>query len=281
MSEPVAEPVSEQVETQEPTQAPVAPSEGPWYSSMDLDEGTIGYVQSKGWENPKVLLESYRHLEQFKGADEKQLIKLPDEMLPENMGPIWEKLGRPTNTDGYEMSLPEGVQVDSARLESFRQWAFENGVSKDAFAKLAALDHEYHASRDQMFEENLAHELRQQEVSLKNEWGAKHDESVFMAQKAIRELGLSEEQVSIIQTGMGHDNMMKMFHKISTALGEKAFAEGEKKTDFGMTREQARYEIELIMEEAGKDRQVWDQINAKSGPKYSRLQQLRAIRAEG
>lgn len=270
--------VTEQIEAPQAEQTEQAPTDSPWYSGLELDESTTGYVQTKGWQSPKDLLDSYRNLEKFKGTDEKHILKLPDEQLPENMGEVWNRLGRPETPDGYKVELPEGVKVDESRFDAMRKLAHENGITSDAFAKIAKMDAEYQIQQQKAYEESIATEMQKQEVELKNEWGSRYDESVFIAEKGMREMGIDADTKEVLQVGLGYDGMMKFFHKVASAMGEKAFAEGEKRTDFGMTKEQARYEMDNIMGKASTDPSVMAQFNNKSGPDYARYNQLLAIR---
>ena len=272
----MSEEMAEQVEA---PQAPVQ-NEGPWYSGLELDESTTGYVQTKGWQSPKDLLDSYRNLEKFKGTDEKHILKLPEEQLPENMGEVWNKLGRPETPDGYKVELPEGIKLDENRFDAMRKLAHENGITGDAFAKIAKMDAEYQLQQQKAYEESVAVELQKQQVELKNEWGSRYDESVFIAQKGMREMGIDGETAEILQVGLGYDGMMKFFHKVASAMGEKAFAEGEKRSDFGITKQQARYEMDAILAEAKTDPSVAAQFKTNTGPKYARYNQLLAIRHE-
>lgn len=267
-----------------PDTAGVVPSQdadAPWYGSMEIDESTQGYIQAKGWDSPKALLESYRNLEKFKGASEDRLLTLPEDQLPENMGEVWNRLGRPESPEGYEIELPEGVNVDETRLNSMRELAHSKGVSKDAFQEFARLDAEQQVAQQKAFEEQAASELRQQETELKNEWGSKYDESVFMAEKGMREMGMSQDQVDAMKYSLGYDTTMKFFNKVASAMGEKALAEGEKRSDFGMTPEQARYEMDQLMAKASSDPQVMAQWERSTGPEYARYKQLQSIRHGG
>ena len=270
--------MSDEAIEEEVTQTPEHDADSPWYSDMGLDDSSIGYLQKKGWENPKAMFDSYRNLEKLKGAPEDRLLTLPEEQLPENMGDIWNRLGRPENIDGYEVDLPDGVSVNPARMDAMRKVAHEGGVSKATFAKMAKVDAEYYAQEQKAYEEQLQSELKSQEVELKNEWGSRYDESVFMAQKGMREMGLTDDQKESLQIGLGYDGMMKFFHKVAMAMGEGAFVEGEKKSDFGMTPEMARHEMDNLLSRAGNDPAVRAQWQKKAGPDYSRYKQLMAIR---
>jgi hypothetical protein len=253
-------------------------SDAPWYGSMEIDESTQGYIQSKGWDSPKALLDSYRNLEKFKGAPEDRLLTLPEEQLPENMGEIWNRLGRPETPEGYEVELPEGVNIDNARLESMRQFAHDNGITKSAFAELAKIDAEQQLAKQQEFNQQAEAEMRQQETELKNEWGSKYDESMFLAEKGAREMGVDADTLDALKYTLGFDGAMKMFHKVASAMGEKAFVDGEKRSDFATTPEQARYEMDQLLGKAASDSAIMAQWEKQAGPDYARYKQLQSIR---
>jgi len=279
MSDESMAPIEPEVATPSGNTEPDAPTN--WYSSMEIDESTQGYIQSKGWDSPKALLESYRNLEKFKGAPEDRLLTLPEEQLPEHMGEVWNRLGRPETPEGYEVELPEGITLDEARMNSMREFAHQNGISKDAFAKLAKLDAEQQLANQKAYEESMQAEFQRQETELKNEWGTKYDESVFMAEKGMREMGVDAEAFDVIKYGLGYDGAMKFFQKVASAMGEKALVEGEKRSDFGMTPEQARYEMDQLMAKALSDPQVMAQWERSTGPDYARYKQLQSIRHGG
>jgi len=263
----------------EPSDNPATPVESttPWYSNYELDEETVGYIQTKGFDDPVKVLDSYRNLEKFKGVDEKHLIRLPEDELPENMGDIWNRLGRPESPDGYEIEAPDNFQVDNERVAKYQQIAHEAGISNSAFKKLFGQFVQDEIDGGSMFERTLAEQRAQQENNLKHEWGPKYDESLFLAEKGAREIGLSEDAKEIIIAGMGYDGAMKTFRRIAEALGEKAFVEGERPSDFGRTPEMARYEKEQIMQRAQTDDSVRKQFAAMAGPDYARYKQLMEI----
>jgi len=245
-----------------------------WYDGRDLPDETIGYIQTKGFDDPVKVLESYRNLEKFKGVDEKRLLKLPEEELPENMGDIWNRLGRPESPDGYEIEAPENFQIDSDRVSKYKQLAHEAGISNSAFKKLFGQFVKDEIEGGSAFEASLAEQRQKQEMDLKREWGPKYDESVFLAEKGIRELGLSDEAKEIIIAGMGYDGAMKAFNKIAHAIGEKAFVDGESKSDFGTTPEMAKYEKDQLLQRAQSDPAVRKQWEIQAGPEYSRYKKL-------
>lgn len=271
----------EQTETVEApeVQAPSAPAVEPaWYDNMGLDDGTKGYVQTKGWKSNADLLKSYQDLERFRGVSEDRILKLPEQELPENMGDIYNRLGRPETPDGYQVDIPEGMKANDALLGKVKDVAHKKGVSSEAFKEIINVYNQEQVQANEAYEQSQVAERQAQEVALKNEWGTKYDESVFMAEKGMRELGLTDEDKAIIEVGMGYDRMMKAFSKIAKSIGEKSFHEGEKQSDFGTTPEMARHEIEQINAEAATDKAVYQQLIEKKGPKYHRLQQLRKIR---
>src|SRR5690348_16017735 len=71
----------------------------PWYDGTGLEQEHIGLLQARGLDKldaPKAaasLVKSYRELQQKTGYPADRLVVWPDK--PENMGPIFEKLGVP------------------------------------------------------------------------------------------------------------------------------------------------------------------------------------------
>jgi hypothetical protein len=251
-----------------------------WYDGLELDDIEIGAIQNKGWKSPADAVRSYNSLEKLRGVPEDRLLKLPEEGSTDGWDGIYEKLGRPSDAKEYVMELPEGMQVDEGFMQTAQQTAFDNGISAKGFTELAKAYNEMQLQQEAVYQETVAQELEQQKVTLKNEWGSKHDEAQFIADKAMREMGLSEDEKSIIQAGIGYDGMYKMFNKIGDALSESMFVEGEHKSDFGRTPEQDKHEKKMLLDSIQADATRWEAYSNKVGPDYARMQQLYAKMAK-
>jgi len=270
----------EAVETTESSTESVE-SEGSsnWYDNQGFDEDTVGMIQTKGWDKVSDVVDSYRGLEKFHGVPKDQLLKLPKDGDAEGMGEVWNKLGRPESSDGYTMETPDGMQVNDDLYSKAKEMAFENGISSKAFTELMSLYNGSLQGGQQEYDIQLANNLQVQEQQLKHEWGPRHDESVFIADKAIRELGISSDDIEVMKIGMGHDGMYKMFNRIGALMGEKNVINSDSSTnDFAMTPEKARHEMKNIMKALEADPTRAAQYGAKGGADYVRYNQLKEFR---
>jgi hypothetical protein len=253
--------------------------ESNWYDGNGFDEETIGYLQTKGWDGIKPMLDSYKGLEKMRGVPEEQLLKLPKDMNPESMGEVWNKLGRPDTADLYSMDVPEGMEVNEDLYGKAKELAFNNGMTGKAFTELTALYNSSLSSGQEDYDTQLDNEMKIQEKELKSEWGTKHDESVFIADKAMRELGVTTDNIEVLRIGLGHDGMYKLFNKIGSLMGEKNVMSADGPiSDFGVTPQMAKSEISTIMAALSADPSRYSQYASKGGPDYERVQQLRALR---
>ena len=129
--------------------APQGEGQAVWYGSAS-DE-MKGYIQNKGWDDdPMKAVSSYQELEKFRGANENELLRFPKD--PEADGAfdeIYTKLGRPESADAYEVTLPDGVPIDEARLGVYRDLAYKSGISQKQFQALAEADANYMAGVQQ------------------------------------------------------------------------------------------------------------------------------------
>ena len=109
---------------------PVGNDELDWGWTGDVGDDMLGVIQNKGWKGVEDIVNSYTNLEKFRGADENSLLKMPSN--DEERNEFYSKLGRPDKAEDYNFNAPEGYEeTDLDKL--FREKAFENGVSADAY----------------------------------------------------------------------------------------------------------------------------------------------------
>ena len=251
-----------------------------WYDNMELDDVEIGGIQNKGWKSPADAVRSYNSLEKLRGVPEDRILKLPEEGSTDGMDGIYEKLGRPSEASEYIMDLPEGMNVDEGLMSSMQETAFANGVNAKGFTEMAKIYNESLQQQETAYQESMAQELETQKASLKNQWGTKHDEAQFIADKAMREMGISDDERSILESGLGHDGMYKFFKKVGDSLGEAVYVEGEQKSDFGTTLEQMKHEKTMLLASISADTNRLTAYGNKTGPDYLRMRQLYANMAK-
>lgn len=251
--------------------------DSPWYSDIAQDDSTAGYIQAKGWKDAGDILESYRNLEKFRGVSEDKLLKLPDEQTPESMRGIYEQLGAAKSVDEYQVTMPDNMEVDEGLLGQAREFAFESGMSTSQFQQLVDIYNQSIISGANNITEEYNTNREIQENQLKQDWGSQYQESLFLAEQAMREVGVSDEQRAVLEAGLGVDGTAKLFNKVGSSLQE-VNVDSKASSDFGMTPEKARYEMDTILSRASTDRSVAEQFQKATGPEYDRYKQLMKLR---
>lgn len=98
------------------------------------------------------------------------------------------KIGRPDDAKGYELptvTLPNGMQMNVAEVEAFKEKAFAAGMTKKQFKEIFGyrIDTMIKEANDQSAAATAARQAS--ETKLRNEFGAKYDERVQGVQKLV------------------------------------------------------------------------------------------------
>ena len=241
-----AAPASAQVSA--PAAAPAAaPSVPSWLNGAD--ETTVGYVQNKGWSDPKQVLDGYRNLEKLLGADKaNNAVIIPRaEADPKEWAAVYDRLGRPTGPDGYKVEVPKGgdANIQNAALAKFH----ELGLSKQQGETLAKWYNDLGTQSIQMQETQRAQQFQQEEAAVRQEWGNAYTQNLAQAQAAARGLGLDNATIDKMSEALGHKGTMQLLQKIGSRMGEDGFVTGDKTESFGnaLTPGQAKSEIQSLM----------------------------------
>ncbi|UOF83095.1 hypothetical protein [Caudoviricetes sp.] len=191
-----------------------------------LTEDSRGYVQNKGFQNPAMVIDSYRSLEKLLGAPKERLLRLPEKDDAPEWGDVYNRLGRPATANDYKIDVPPEMGGDG----KFADWAKTNfhelGLSKKQAEGLAGRWNEYQKNVMSQSNENLAYQNQQQEASLKREWGAAFDQNMNMAKRAAQTFGMDGATIDKLESAMGFSGIMKFMHSLGSKLGEDSFVQG-------------------------------------------------------
>lgn len=237
--------------TPTPTGTGTTPTPTPTPGVVDtkwLGEGAdptlVGYVQNKGWKDPRELLDGYRNLEKLVGE---QRIALPkDEKDEAAWGKLYDSMGRPKTAEEYKLPVPEGG--DPALAKHFSGVFHKAGLS----AKQAtAVTNEWNAiTAKAAKDEQTARETKQgQEMdAVKAEWGGAYDERVAVGQRAMRTFGIDTDVATKLEAAMGSKWLMDFSFRIGHALTEHKGEgmEGGGPKAGALTPQQAIAEIERL-----------------------------------
>ena len=213
----------------------------------EADEGTVAYVENKGWKSPSDLLQSYRGAETLRGVPAHELIRIPKaDSTPEDMAAFFGKIGRPETPDKYEITPPEGQD------KSFSEWAkgtFHRANLTAAQAKAIAGEWdaylgEMHTKQTTAKEERFAAEV----AELKREWAKGYEGEEQKVKVAIKKMGMEEADFISMQEVMGYAKTMKRLAAIGETFGEDSFVTG---SSVAMTPARAQERIASLQKDAG------------------------------
>ncbi len=134
----------------------------------------------------------------------------------------------------YEFTMPEGVELDEKALEKFEPLMREADLSQEQAQKLAEVYAEQRAVDVQEAQEAAVAQWEQQKSDWVNDLksdsdfgGANFDRNVETAKLAMQQFGSDELKATLNETGLGnHPEIVKLFHKIGTAISEDSFSHG-------------------------------------------------------
>jgi len=226
------------------------------------------------------LFKSYKELEKLVGLEK---IPLPKKdkagnLDPEGVKGVMERLGMPKESSGYKLEkvkIPEGVKVSPERLE---------GV-KGVYHKLNLLPHQADGVTQFMMD-TLAKASAEQgqkavadrqaaETELRTEWGAKYDQNISLAKKAMKAFA-DEKDISYIDQGLGNDpKLIRLFARIGDSMSEDQIDKGNV-LDSTMTPAQAQAEISDIRNNKANPLNaiLMNQLHPEHGKVLERLSDL-------
>jgi hypothetical protein len=253
-----------------PAPAPAAANGGqPADWTSGLPEQTRMFVQNKGFKDPTQVVESYQNLEKLMGAPKDRLLKLPEKFDSPEMNEIYDKLGRPKDPTGYTFKIPEGQKANT----EFTGWAQSQfhklGLTKAQGEQLAQAWNEYAVGDVQKQTEQYQSTLKSEDTALKKEWGAAYDQNIKACQKAAKEFGLNEENISKLEQALGYSATLKFMAKIGAKVGEDSFVTGDNGSGFqgALTPDRALAEIaelkkdaEFVRKYASGDREAYQKM---------------------
>lgn len=236
-----------------PAQSAAAPQVNDWMSGFDPQ--VKDYLTTKGLTDPKLVAQSYVHLEKLMGGGPKSFLKLPTKPDDkEALGTIWNQLGRPEKPEEYMVQVPEGH--DKVLAESFAKKAHELGLSRKQVEGIVAFNNLNFETTQKVQDAALGKAKTEAEATLKAKWGAAYDQNMNIAKKAlgVEELGLSEEKFVALEQALGTAGTIEFLHTVmSKTMQDQKFETGSNGAGFGgsiLSPQQAQEEISKL----GKDK---------------------------
>lgn len=171
----------------------------------------------KNFNGLEDLARSYKSAGTMVGLDKSQVLRLPAEDTPEAMGEVWDKLGRPSTFDAYDVGE---VGLEKSELEEYTKIAHEHGVSNKAFKALLGKVMEKGTAGLEQTEAQKAAQIAEWQSAVKTEYGDAYSDKIALAKTAVKNIG-GEELIKEIQADPGlfeRPAVIKTFIKMGEQL---------------------------------------------------------------
>jgi len=167
-----------------------------------------------------------------------------EDLTPEQRSQYYSDQGRPQSAEGYEFDTPDGVVVDQAAQDWYKNAVFERGLDNDTanglYGDYMAMESEKIAQAEQLQQIQSDNDFKQ----LKQDFGPAFDERVTLANRALTEFGGEEAVQQLADAGLSNNpTVVKMLANAGMMLAEGKFTEGSSTGKFGMTSEEATQKI--------------------------------------
>ena len=200
-------------------------------------------VMHKGWREPADALKSYKHLEEFMGAEKsgRGLVLPKNDDDAEGYARLFQALGRPETPDGYALAEALGnVEVDQAFTGAMGLAMHQAGLSKRQAHQMAVAWQEqidkYGSAEEQRYEAEKSAVIN--EVS---------PARVEAAKRGFRFTGVPAETAERLERALGPKMAVEMFARIGEALAEDRGVSESRPITSHASPEGARLRMDRLM----------------------------------
>ncbi len=207
-------------------------TETAWYAGK-ADAELIGHMQNRGWHDKPIVdvaidaIKSHRDAEKLIGAPATQIVRLPTDPKDEaGWKAVWGRLGAPADAKDYDFTTVkthDGKDIDTALADALRATVAAVHLPKDAATRVAS-DLQKHLDQSAI---NAAADrtakLQEERTKLQTNWGPNAAANMHVAKQAALALGVSEAAVAALEGQIGYAEVMDMFRKIGSKIGEDKF----------------------------------------------------------
>lgn len=219
-----AEVLTEQPEVQQDAQpaqeAPVQQA-AQWIDQIDPEWRDS--INARGLKDTNTLAKSYHHLVRLHGKNP-HVVAIPDDSANDQQkAEFFKAIGVPDSIDGYEISVPEGIEPDEAFLTGYKNIAHQLGLTP---AQAKGVADYYHGAMGTASEASSAEVRAQQEndlQELKQEWGSAYESKVAQGRAAVSQLGIDDQMLAQLELSLGTKGVISFFQNIGAKIGEHGF----------------------------------------------------------
>lgn len=138
---------------------------------------------------------------------------------------------KPDVPEKYELTMPEGIELDSNLLDKATPIFQELGLTNDQANKLGTMFAEHQVKMQEQYVSDWAKTQEGWISDLKSDkdfGGSQFDSNVSVAKQAIERFADDETKQFLNETGMGnHPALIKMMNRIGKAISEDTFEGGD------------------------------------------------------
>ena len=154
-----------------------------------MPEPLAELAEKKGFTDLGQFAKSYQEMESAYTKTKQNAIMLPEERTPENMAPIYQKLGRPETPDGYKVDI-EGI--DQTRVDGFKKVAFDYGLPADAFSNIVKSQYEMETATIEKLQKDTESQVADANKKFRESLGENPDDVISEALALADKVGVRE-----------------------------------------------------------------------------------------
>lgn len=176
------------------------------------------FVTKKGFKDPNQIIESYTNLEKRMGAPADEIFRIGKEPTPEDIGKIYDRLGRPETPDNYK--LESGENDIPGLVDWLKSSAHENGLNNDQVNKMYSEFNEHIGKLNADAVAKIESTNRESLEALKRESGTAWERNNELATRAADYLGMSEGMLTAVRDAGMSAEMLQILSKAGSMMAE-------------------------------------------------------------
>lgn len=230
-----------------------------------------GYIETKGFQSPGALAESYQNLEKLRGVPAENLINFPDNTSDrEAMMPVYAKMGMPETADKYTNTLGDGF--DAEVFKSVSERAHQLGLGDGQFQGLQQIMVE---QSQQMVEAQEA-----QAAEAFDQWKSGNADGFNNAARLMANVGMDEAGLEALLAG-DKASMYDFLAKVAGRSAEGQVIQGEpvQAEGFSMSPSAAKAKVSELMADSDFMKQYTSDNKKVRQPAIDRMMKLNEIAA--
>jgi hypothetical protein len=215
----------------------------PWFAALPDEDRA--WAQNKAYADLPTAIKSYRELEAQFLKGEKLVV--PKEGDPQDVfDRFYQALGRPEAAEKYEITAPEGHQLDESLVATVRDAAFKAGVPQTMLQPMVEAFNNYALEQIQHEEAQRIDAKNKGVDQIKAEWGDNFQSRLAEANRAMRVLELSTDDIGSLEDALGTVRVMQLMHRLGAGMGEDALRGGSTIAKFAISPAEAKAELDRI-----------------------------------